>query len=722
MTALLLLVCALWITGGVGRLFLDRLGVLRDCPLERFVYSATFGLGVAAYGVFALGLVGLLAFWPVTVWWLVLAAVGARAMLANARDFGAGIRAYMQTYLSAFSWPSLWIVLCTLALLACGLAAVLACFLPPTGYEWDAISYHLADPKIFLADHRITSLPTEHHSNFPFTMEMLFAVGLLYQGYALADLFHFLTVLALLAFCHRLLSPLAGYAAAVLFATTPPVLWEAHTAYIDLGLGLFATLAAFALAPPPALTPDPSPTLRERGDAPPYEGEGRGEVPAPESGWIVLAGTMMGFALGTKYLALLPFILVGGMLILRRAPLCAIALYAGIAIAIASPWYLKNIVLMRNPVYPYFYKLFPQSRYWSQDRADAYQSEQRSFGYPPARDRPAETLQNLMQLPWNLLVNAERFANRGNFTFMEPIGGLYAAFGFALLFLRRVPRTVRALMLLGVAQVVAWFWVAQVGRYLVAILPLLAVGAGYAVWCLTQPEMRWALGVGRWVGWLAGALVAGQAVMLFWGLFALPTRPREVLEAGLPLNFMTSLSIPEIAPMLGQPDAADAYLRRSLEFYSAVEWINKNTQPEDGVILYEDTRGFYLDRPYLWGNGPHSAYIPYDTLPSGQELTRWLLAHGIRYALINMKWSPQNGRDEALPSGPNQNEEAALRRWYADVKGSPERWRNLLGEALRTEGWSVEFKENGVVVLRLPESVPTSSAQRLTPDATGGMP
>lgn len=407
----------------------------------------------------------------------------------------------------------------------------------------------------------------------------------------------------------------------------------------------------------------------------------------------------MGFALGIKYLALVPFLLVLLLLVVRRVPLRSMAVYVGVALALAAPWYLKNIVLTHNPVYPYFYSLFPNSRYWSADRAAPYQAEQDSFGYPHSLHQPAEALQNLLQTPWHLLVHAERYANTGNYTFMEQLGGLYAGLGLALLLLGRIPRPVRALMGLGLAQVVAWFFIAQVGRYLISILPLLAIGAGYAAWRLAQPDDK--PGPVRWPGVLAGVLLGGQAALLFWGLFVLPT---SVRDAGVTSTFdlgwrVTSLSVPEAASLLGQPDATDAFLRSHLDIYNAIQWINAHSRPSEGVILYEETRGFYLDRPYLWGNGLHSAYIPYDRLSTGRELTQWLRQHSIHYALINLNWYPQRANDTQLPNGPNHNEEEALQRWYMQTNPAQEKWRNLLADALRSGAWEPVFSGNGVIVL-----------------------
>ena len=688
MKAIALVLCAVWIAAGAGSLLVGRLRVLRDTALERFVYSAALGLGIAAYGVLLLGLVGQLRFWPVTLWWLVLAGAGLPGMLANGRDLLTGLK-QLKLQVGQSSKLSGGQVVCVASgavVLLCAGIAVLACFLPPNGLDWDAVAYHLADPKVFLAQGRITSLPTEHHSNFPFMMEMLYTVGLLYDGYVLANLFHgamgALTVAAMLAFCRRHLNAVTGWIAALLFVTTPVVLWEAGVAYIELGLGLYTTLAAFAAI---------SAVKANR------------EQDAPDGmQWAVLAGVMMGFGLGMKYLALLPFVFVGLYLLYRRCPLRSVAIYAAVALTIASPWYVKNIVLTRNPVYPFAYGAFPQSKYWSADRAAMYQAEQDSFGAAHSLKRPAEAGGNLLLVPWELLANSNRYSNAGEYTFMALFGGIYAAFGFALVLQRRIPQTVRDLLLLGVLQAAAWFFVAQVSRYLAAVVPLFAVVCGWSAWKLASSQSgennaSKSLSAGKIA---VGLALAGQVVMLLWGVFVLPTNGRVAFETGA---MVTAFSVPDALATITTPDGAEQRLRRTFDVYAAEDWLNQNTAKDAGVILFETVHGFYLDRSYLWGNAQHSSYIPYDTFQNGADMTAWFAAHGFRYALINLnqirpKFDPDGSQ---FPQGVNGQEEAALRRWYAPGNPKLERWQGLIYDALQSGPWRMVFAKNGVAVLEM---------------------
>jgi len=702
MRAILLLILAFLIASGFGRRLLWRLDPALFRPLERTVYATALGLGLAAYGVFLLGVLGWLSFWPVTIWWGIMGLIGLPGVMSNFQDWsaiGRSALASLRNYKLRFSPGALFTAFAVLALCILGGIALLSCFKPPGALEWDVLSYHLADPKIFLADHRITSLRTEHHSNFPFTMEMLFTVGLLYDGYALANLFHFLMAglitLAIMAFCRKFLSPLAGWSAVLLFASTPVILWEAGVAYIDLGLALYVTLATFAV-----IQAFHSPQSSAGTQSP------AGEEGHSQKQWVLLAGIMMGFALGMKYLSLVPFGLLALLLFVRLRSLRLLGTYAAIALVIASPWYLKNIVITHNPVYPFFYKIFSQSRDWSADRAKSYETEQNRFGDPHSLSDPGETVRNMLSAPWRLLAASGNYSNGGEYTFMTLIGGLYAGLNLTLVFRRRVPPMVVDLLWIGIAQFIAWFMLAQVGRYVIPFLPLFAVTAGYAAtapWKRLEPDpSRVSDPLGGTALWGAPLLlIVGQTGLTLWAVFALPTIRHQSNEIS------TALSVPEIITTLTQPDGVEGVLTRHMETYSSIQWLNKNTPPDAGVVLYDDVRGFYLDRPYLWGDGEHSAYIPYDQFSNGQQLTDWMLQHHLRYALFNMQYNrhwqttPQL-RDPELPYGPAGNEVLALQRWYEDVSPKEEpHWRVIVGDALHRKLWETEFVKNGVAVLRI---------------------
>ena len=710
MKSVLLLLLLILISSGFGRVLLRRCTVLSSAPLERFAYGTAIGLGVAALGVFTLGMAGLLSFAPITVWWILMGGIGMVGTVRNVRDALEWLARGRPSQIfqlrngdQNLTYVTLIAPMAVLVLLAAGLFCLCACFQPPAGHEWDVLAYHLADPKVFLAQQRITVLPTEHHSNFPFLMEMLYCVGLLYDGYPLANLLHFtmgvLTLVAVFGFCRRVLPAQVGWIAVLLLATTPLYLWECCVAYIDVGLGLYVTLAAFA----------GTMLIEAARAAPSGETEhGAADRRRRLREWAVLAGTAAGFALGIKYLALIPFAMLPLLLAYRRVPLRQICNVIGIAVLIGSPWYVKNVALTHNPVYPFLFKLFPQSTNWSTDRAAAYQSEQSGFGFShaltPAVDAagtrvgPEVTAANLLQSPWRLITIPYRFTNGGDFTFMALLGGLFAAGIFPLVYLRKIPRPIVDLLLLLGSQLLAWFFVAQLLRYLVSLLPMAAVIAAYGLTVVSSIDRTQAVRSARNLRLfptLATLILSGQVMLMAWAVFILPTSSKVSAETGL---MPTALSLGDVLKNVSEPDSRSDYLTRRLDVYAAMDWINRNTPPSAGVVLYDEPRGFYLDRPYLWGNREHSAYIPYDQMKDGIELTAWLRQHGYRYVLINLHWSPNRPPGSPLPAG---QELESLRAWYIEAP-VPGQWRYLLADAMRRGLWTATTAHtHGVVVLEI---------------------
>jgi hypothetical protein len=527
---------------------------------------------------------------------------------------------------------------------------------------------------------------------------MLFTVGLLFNGFALANLFHLvytiLTALALIAFSARMLNRPSGYLAALLYATTPLVVWEASVAYIDLGAALYATLAIFAAISAleaPASVSGNTDNIEIPVQAKVTDGNA--------AAWIVVAGAMIGFALGVKYLALVPLGLICLLLLLRRASLRSIGLFLCVAFAVGSPWYVKNILWMHNPVYPFYLKVFPNSRYWSPDRERSYQSEQNSFGYPHSLRQPQVAVLNLLQSPWRMVTDTELYYNQGERTFCIWIGGLYGGLAFALLLQRRLPRCIIAIAWLTAAQLACWFFLAQIGRYLLQFLPLAALLGGYSAWRLAQSRVVGGLVPTRVWRAIVASLFGGQFLYVVGSLWALPAGGQGAVEFYAQTGLLpTAVSVPDAIAEAMNPERAVERLHRGLDVYAVEQWINAHTPADAGVVLYDEVRGFYLDRPYLWGNEKHSSYVPYDRIADGEGLNAWMQQHGYRYAIINLNLSPDN-QSHGAPIDAAQAT-ADLQAWYIDAHGPRERWRTLVGDALRKGLWKPVDIEHGNVVVQ----------------------
>lgn len=603
--------------------------------LEAFLFSAATGLGILSYLILAIGLLGAYRRGAFLALLLALALFGVPEIRATMR--GRSILPRLEP------GDSLTVGITFATVVGCAIfggMALLGALAPPSGNDWDGLAYHLAAPKVYLREGRIHFIAYDSHTNFPFTLDMLYGLGLSLAGAPLAKLFHWatgiLTALAVASFCatrfgdrngDRPLPPWAPPVAALLFLGVPQVVWEATTAYIDLGTALYQFLALYAILN--AVFP------RVSGGVTVQASDEKPSLASP--GWWLLAGMMSGWAMGTKMTAMLPF----GMLVAAagawaltaggRHSRRGVVLMALLGVVVASPWYLKSAIWTNNPVYPFFYRLFPHSINWTREAEDAYRMEQDSFGL--GKDAAA-----LIAAPWNVTMEGAGFFTVWSMNARREViarqqsgasrpdtprearmrrarhgGNVWGGVGAALLgllplwpFVRRGDRQVAWLLAYVGANLVAWFFLTQQTRYLLPILaPVGVVGALLLAW-LEHGFLRVAAAV-----FVAATLLANAKAV--W----------EVTIA------------PVVPVVLGQ-QRRDSYRASTLpDLYPALQFVN--TLPTDSRVAFlQEVRGYYADRDYFWANPLQHTLIPYETLPDGRAWTIFMREKlGITHVLIN---------------------------------------------------------------------------------------
>ena len=425
---------------GLGERLLEWLGVRTASDGERVALAGGLGLGALSYGFLALGLVGLLR--PVFIWMM----LGLAAILAwpQARRWPARWRE---------NWPALralgFFERLGITLIIAMLAMVLVRGLAPVT-DYDGLAYHLVVPRDYVRAGRIFPYPGEAHFNFPLAVDLLYIPAVSLGLESAAKLIHLgfgvLLGLGVYTLAERLLKSRRGaWLALLAFATTPVIGTVGGYAHTDLGWALFEFLVAYTLLC---------------------------WIAEEERGWLALAGIFAGLGLGSKYLGL-PVLGVLGLVLLIQRGLAARRpwrqvigeglLFGLAALAVASPWYLKNWLWLGNPFYPLWFG----GAGW-----DAYESAKLSFmgaSYGPHRG-----ILGFLLLPWDLFRYSIGWFGPIPFAFPTPLSLLLPLY----LLVRRRP-AINLILAISLLRFGTWAVSARSPRYLMDIYPLLSVAVAY---------------------------------------------------------------------------------------------------------------------------------------------------------------------------------------------------------------------------------------------------
>jgi hypothetical protein len=321
---------------GLGSRISKRLLADVDNLLEEALFSIALGALALSHIVLLLGLVGLL-YQPVA---FILVGMG---LLLGARDivsFLSRIAGRLQCVQA--SPMSLLIGAVLLSLLVVGLQPAL---LPPTSY--DILWYHYGLPTMYLQAHEIFPTPDQQISGYPLGAEMLYMLSMLLESEITANLVNYLfglgACLASIALARRLrVRP--ALLAAMVFLGTPLVVAHLSEAYVELAQAFYVTLALLALLKALARMRESGPAERRRG-------------------LLVISALLLGGAMSIKYNSNVIFaLMVIGMAVSlgghrqwgARNVILLTAMYAGIALAVVMPWYIKNLLHYSHPLYPVF--------------------------------------------------------------------------------------------------------------------------------------------------------------------------------------------------------------------------------------------------------------------------------------------------------------------------------------------------------------------------------
>jgi hypothetical protein len=467
---------------------------------------------------------------------------------------------------------------------------------PPIAF--DAIGYHLPQARLFASTGRLPALPNVVQPVFPAHGECLFAAALLLSddlsAQAVELLAGCLTAALLAVWGGRKFGPPAGAIAAALYLGNPAVVYMLASAYIDIGLALFAILSLYAL-------------------------DRRRET--RQGDWLAIAAAGAGAAASTKYLGLF-FVALVGLAILRALTLPGFRRGAGTALLVLAvfvvPCHWRIAHLTGNPLHPYFQRIFGRSQ-WSVPEAD-----QAGHALLQPRGRLqllAGNFVDLLRLPWDLVLARERFQAH------PPISPAYLILApVVALGLLRDRRVRRILLWAAVYAYVVWLLPRNV-RYLFPSLALasLAWGGSLKIWLAAEgsrkfPVLRALLVVSPLIIVLPGILYAGQ---------------RFAISGRLPVN----------------ETARERFLDKMLPTYPALAFLNRTQGSRFSIYVLDSPNLNYYCRGDFHGEyiGPASYRRIFPDHANAAAFHQNLAELGVGYLLVPFDLAPRHSPPERAP-------------------------------------------------------------------------
>lgn len=251
-------------------------------------------------------------------------------------------------------------ILLGIAIFSAIVAVVVLASVPPVSR--DALTHHLAIPKLYLKHGGIYEIPGIVFSYYPMNMDLLYLVPLYFQNDIAAKYIHFLFALLTALFIYKFLQEnigkLYGLLGALFFLTIPIIIKLSITVYVDLGLIFFSWMCIYFIL--------------------------KWFSCQCKIQYLISSALFCGLALGTKYNALLLLLIMGTMIPLfysithnkalaqndiarkNRNSLSGL-LYGGIFILVAlivfSPWMIRNYHWKKNPIYPLYNSWFVSNKH-----------------------------------------------------------------------------------------------------------------------------------------------------------------------------------------------------------------------------------------------------------------------------------------------------------------------------------------------------------------------
>lgn len=355
----------LWIlinSYGIGAFILQKIR-LQSTLHESLILQIGLGLGVVGLGGYGLAALGLAK--PIVL----LALLFANLILVLISKYHSALWLSLISFLRSFkeNQNGLPRWLPYIVLLGSALGFGFALLPPAEGF--DGLFYHLALPERLLADGKILPYAVPQFW-FPGLMEGNFIWALGLGSERTAQLLHWafsiLTIGLVWEWSRNAFNHKSAWWALALLISMPSLAWLSAWAYNDFALVFYELACLYALWK-------------------------LGET--KQNAWLVTSASFAGLAMSLKYTSVILPIFCVALLFFSAgafsARLRSILVFSIVSIGVASPWYIRNWLIMENPVYPFVFL----GRAWDVFQAAAYAGKGSGIGW---------NLQEILLLPFNI--------------------------------------------------------------------------------------------------------------------------------------------------------------------------------------------------------------------------------------------------------------------------------------------------------------------------------
>lgn len=515
---------AVYLTGTLAARRLDAF----DVRFRGLVTMAS-GFGILCYFIVLLGSLNLLYFW-LLLGPLLIVFIFQRRHLADLKNWLRSLLDWLLSPAEGKGESALKAVFLILLPLT-----VILCFLPELAH--DSLGYHINLPKLFVRNHSVLPMIYDLKSYQSQFMECLYTVGICFRSVTVAKLFHWV-ISVLFVLCAmvviekeagRKLSRLMGLA----LLLTPTLFNQMTVTYNDAAVSLYLLLAY---------------VFFEHG------------LSSRRLSAFFISGLMTGFAVSSKYLALMTGTGMGLILVWRIIAakgdrgfyFKALVVYSFGTFLTGSYWFIRNFILQGNPLYPIFTSRFGGAGLYTEQNYNI-------IGVP-------RTLANFLLLPVYTVIYPDPFERHhwmGPFYLMllpfSLYGGLRSEKGRRALFIVLVTLSL-------------WFRLAQCIRFMLPVFPLLLMTGAMGIRRFLEKK-RHALLLA------AGKAAAGLCLLLLLGVGIYHYR---IHMKALAFHW------------------SEARFLRTLErTYPAAEWVNANLPKNAKLFTASEIRLFYFDREII---------------------------------------------------------------------------------------------------------------------------